>query len=277
MEDVADDVSGFKKGDRVTGMHKMLGPGGTYAERALLEANTTFHVPESMSFEQAVTIPLTATTAASGLFIEGNGLGLPLPSSPASKPLPLVIYGASGSVGTYGIILAKQANIHPLICIAGGGGKSIEHLLDSSKGDTLLDYRKGDAALVEGIKSALKDSELRHALDAAAVGKSSATIAEAMTSGGKIARVLPPEGDVANGVEQIPMGVGVMHGEQRDLATKLYKLFTEGAKAGWLEPRPYQVVKGGLNSVEQALKDLKAGKASAMKYIIKIDETAGLN
>lgn len=258
-------------------MHKMLGPGGTYAEYALLEANTTLHIPESMSFEQAVTIPLTATTAASGLFIGGDkGLGLPLPTSPVKEPLPLVIYGASGSVGTYAVLLAKQANIHPLICIAGGGGKSIEHLLNPASGDTLLDYRKGEAALIEGIKSASGGLEVRYALDAAAIGKSSATIAQAMTGGGKIARVLPPEGEVANDVVQIPMGVGIMHAEEKELASKVFKIFSDGAKAGWLEPKPYQTVKGGLNAVEQALKDLKAGKASAVKYVIKIDETEGL-
>ena len=67
-----------------------------------------------------------------------------------------------------------------------------------------------------------------------------------------------------------------MHGEEKELASKVFKIFSDGAKAGWLEPKPYQTVNGGLNAVEQALKDLKAGKASAVKYVIKIDETNGL-
>ena len=254
-----------------------MGPGGTYGEYALLEANTTFHIPPGISFEEAATIPLTAGTASAGLFEIGGGLGLPLPVQTLHEPLPLAIYGASGNVGAYALMLARKANIHPLICIAGGGGKTIEHLLDRSKGDTLLDYRKGDAAVADGIKSALGGLKLRHGLDTAAKGKSSANIAEAMTEGGKIARVLPAEGDLPNKVEQVQLSVTTLHAEQKDLGTVLYQLFAIGLQEGWLEPRPYEIVRGGLNGVEQGLKDLKAGKASATKYIFRIDETDGID
>jgi NADPH2:quinone reductase len=41
----------FKIGDRVAGMHTMLSPGGTYAEFAVLQGNTTTRIPGGLGFE----------------------------------------------------------------------------------------------------------------------------------------------------------------------------------------------------------------------------------
>lgn len=272
---MGDKVVGFHKGDRVAGFHETGGPGGTYAEYALCPAHLTIHVPKDVSFEEAATIPLACGTAACGLFQKERGLGLPLPMLPATEPMPLVIYGASGSVGTFALELARKANIHPLICVAGGGAKSFEHLLDSSKGDTVIDYRKGDSETAKGIAAALGSQQLKHALDTVAHDNSSANIANAMTSGGTIARVLPQQGDLPNGVQQVQVGVSSVH-SQKEFGFTMYQLFGKGLQQGWLTPRPFEVVRGGLNGVEQALKNLKAGKASAIKYVVRIDETDGL-
>lgn len=41
----------FHIGDRVAGFHKMLSPGGAYAEFAVVPAHTAFIIPENISFE----------------------------------------------------------------------------------------------------------------------------------------------------------------------------------------------------------------------------------
>jgi NADPH:quinone reductase len=109
---VGSNVTEFHPGDRVAAMHKLREPHGSYAEYALAPAHTTFHIPKALSFEDAATVPLAAMTAAVGLFLR---LGLPQPFVPASKPIPLLIYGAASAVGSYAIKLAKHSNIHPLI------------------------------------------------------------------------------------------------------------------------------------------------------------------
>ena len=38
---------------------------------------------------------------------------------------------------------------------------------------------------------------------------------------------------------------------------------------------PFQVVEGGLDGLEEALKNLNDGKASVVKYIFGIEETEG--
>jgi NADPH2:quinone reductase len=37
--------------------------------------------------------------------------------------------------------------------------------------------------------------------------------------------------------------------------------------------RPFQVVEGGLDGLEKALKNSKDGKASGVKYVFEIEET----
>ena len=58
VEAVGAKVKNFRKGDRVAGFHEMDTPRGTYAEYTVCPAHTVFHIPSSMSFEEAATIPL---------------------------------------------------------------------------------------------------------------------------------------------------------------------------------------------------------------------------
>lgn len=51
VEDVGEDVEGFERDDRVAAFHEMLTPGGSYAEYSVAWARTTFHIPDSTSFE----------------------------------------------------------------------------------------------------------------------------------------------------------------------------------------------------------------------------------
>lgn len=76
MEAVGEDVIGFSKGDRVAAFHKMTTSHEAFAEYAIAPYYTTFHIPNSTSFEEAATIPLAAYTSICALFQE---LELPEP------------------------------------------------------------------------------------------------------------------------------------------------------------------------------------------------------
>ena len=52
--------------------------------------------------------------------------------------------------------------------------------------------------------------------------------------------------------------------------------FARGLATGEFKGHPYKVVPGGLGAVPGILEDLKAGKASAVKYVFRIGETEGL-
>ena len=49
-----------------------------------------------------------------------------------------------------------------------------------------------------------------------------------------------------------------------------------GLQEGWFKGHPREVVSGGLGGIQQALENLKDGKASAMKYVFRIADTEGV-
>ncbi|KAH8716777.1 zinc-binding oxidoreductase-like protein ToxD [Phaeosphaeriaceae sp. PMI808] len=264
----------FKPGDRVASFHEMMTPGGSYAEYAVGWSWTTFHIPTTTSFEQAATLPLAAMTAALGLHAR---LGLPDPWTPAKEPTPLVVYGGASAVGAYAIQLACLANIHPIIAVAGRGEKFVETLIDRSKGDAIVDYRKGDDAVVAGIKEALNGAKLHYAFDATAEHNSPQNIVQVLEPRGHITFVLPVnDAGIPDSVQQHMTLVSEAHKGDKDFAYVYFRYFARGLAEGWFRPHPHEVVPGGLDGVETGLRNLKEGKASAVKYVFRIDETSGL-
>ncbi|KAJ6158414.1 hypothetical protein N7485_011240 [Penicillium canescens] len=279
VEAVGEGVQKFRKGDKVAAFHEMMSPHGSYAEYAIAWEHTTFHLTEKTSFEEAATIPLAAMTAALGLY---QKLKLPLPWSPAEKPTPLVVYGGATAVGAFAIKFAKLSNIHPIIAVAGKGVPFVEDLLEPSKGDTVVDYREGDDAVRSKIRAAANGAPVHCAYDAVSEkGKPCA----ALTKPGAITTVLPTESDeAADGIAIRRTMVGSVHmppAEGKALGDKefgaaFFQFIGRGLAQGWFSGHPYEVRKGGLGGLEGALKDLEAGKASAVKYVVRIAETEGV-
>jgi hypothetical protein len=234
-------------------------------------------------------------TAAVGLY---NRLGLPQPWSPASaspqpaEQSPLLIYGAASAVGFYALQLARRSNIHPILCVAGRAADYVEQFIDRSKGDAVIDYRQGDQAVVEGLVAALKGSKqpLRHVLDAVSEGSSITNIAEVFrrTAGEwkedgnagakpKITFVLGGEKTgLPDGVEWSITLVGDVHKDLKDLGYVYFRYIARGLQEGWFRGQRTEVVPGGLGGIQTALENLKAGKASGVKYVFRIADTEGV-
>ncbi|KAH7155953.1 NADPH2:quinone reductase [Dactylonectria macrodidyma] len=283
IEAVGANVSEFNKGDRVAAFHEMGAPHGAFAEYAVAYANTTFPIPENTSFEEAATIPLAAMTAATALFCR---IGVPEPwvlngaGREKAKQSAVLIYGGATAVGSFAIKLLQRANVHPIIAVAGRGGEFVEGLLDKSKGDVVVDYRKGEDALIKGIKAAIpKGKSLYFALDAVSENKTGDTIAKVLDSDGHLTAVLPYTLSNPQNINFTITNVGDVHGltaNYEDFGYAWYRLFNMGLKEGWLKAHPYEVLPGGLKGVEGGLQALQAGKASAVKYVYRIAETERL-
>lgn len=222
-------------------------------------------------------MPLAALTAAVGLY---HHLGVPQPWTPAKEATPLVIYGAASAVGIYTVQLASLANVHPLICVAGNSKAYLESFLDPSKGDVVIDYRDGDDAVVEGIKKAAAAaavggaSEVRFAYDAVSEKGSYVNLSKALGPGTTINVVLPGKDyDVPAGVTIAQCNVGSVHKEAKDLGYVYMRYFAKGLREGWFKAQRQEVVPGGLGGVQTGLENLKAGKASAVKYVFRIEDT----
>ena len=219
-------------------------------------------------------------TAACGLYAK---LRLPEPWLPTTKLTPLVIYGASSAVGYYTIQLALRSNIHPLICVAGRASAHVEKVIDRSKGDTIVDYRDGDEAVVKGLEEALNGRKLEYAFDAVSEQGSYQNIGQVLDrQTGRITFVLPGKKyeDLPEGIEKTITRVGDVHGNPDDLKDFGYVYFryiSKGLAEGWFKAQPQEVLKGGLEGIEMGLTNLKEGKASAIKYIFKIADTPGVS
>jgi NADPH:quinone reductase-like Zn-dependent oxidoreductase len=61
-------------------------------------------IPERMSFEETATLGTGVTTVGQTLYMT---LKLPLPTAPAEKAIPILIYGGSTATGTLAIQYAK--------------------------------------------------------------------------------------------------------------------------------------------------------------------------
>jgi NADPH:quinone reductase len=302
--DTGSDVTEFKKGDRVMGFHVMLAPHGTWAEYSVVPAHTTAHLPATTSFErtfvlfpprtcttvsqldalkpltsgiEGAAIPLAALTAAVGLY---SRLRLPEPWRPArdSEAIPLVIYGAASAVGAYTLQLAIKSNIHPLICVAGNSQDYVKSFIDPSKGDTVVDYRLGNEAVVESIRKALKGAKLLHAFDAVSEKGSYQNLSKILEKGSKMALVLPDidATEIPDYIEASFTGVGCVHEDEKDFGFVYFRYMARGLQQGWFKPHPTRVVPGGLGGVQHAIKELKEGRVNAQKLVLKISDTKGV-
>lgn len=223
---------------------------------------------------------MAALTAVVGLY-SSTKLDLPQPWSPATKPTPLLIYGASSAVGYYVLQLALKSNLHPLICIAGRASAHVDKLLDKSKGDSIVDYRQSNHDIVKGITSTLKGHKLEHAYDAVSEKGSYEVISDVLDkSTGKITLVLPPKTgwdtkfeEIPDSIQQSTTNVGAVHRDLKDLGYVYCRYFTRGLEEGWFNAQPQEVVPGGLGGIQSGLERLKDGTASAVKYVFKISDT----
>ncbi len=90
-------VTGFRVGDEVFGQV----PHGAFAEYLAVPARLVAHKPGNLSFEQAAAVPW-GTTALQGLRDAGRVV--------AGERV--LVYGASGAVGTWAIQIAKSLGAH---------------------------------------------------------------------------------------------------------------------------------------------------------------------
>jgi NADPH2:quinone reductase len=233
---------------------------------------------------EAAAIPLAALTAVVGLYASDR-LNLPQPTAPATRSIPLIVYGGSSAVGTYVIQLAKRSNIHPIIAVAGKAQEHVRSMLDPSRGDAVVDYRDGDDAVVQGIKDALQGRKVEHAYDATAGSNSFVNLSKVVDlENGKITLVLPPlhdltakHAEIPASIEQSQSNVFDVHGSQAELGYVYSKYFTRGLAEGWLQAQKQEECPGGLDGVEAALRTLKNGSSSATKFVFRIADTPGVS
>jgi NADPH:quinone reductase-like Zn-dependent oxidoreductase len=101
VEAIGAEVSGFKAGDEVYGAtNEQLT--GAYAEYALPLARMMAQKPKSLNFIEAASTPIASVTAWQMLFDYAH----------VTAGQTVLIHGAAGNVGAYGVQLAQQTGLH---------------------------------------------------------------------------------------------------------------------------------------------------------------------
>jgi putative PIG3 family NAD(P)H quinone oxidoreductase len=114
IEAVGSSVKDVKPGDRVFG----LVGGGSYAEKAVMDARMAMLIPANWSFLEAAAVPEVFFTAQETLFTLGN----------LQKNETVLIHAAASGVGTAGIQMAREVGAQ--ILVTAGSAEKIQRCID---------------------------------------------------------------------------------------------------------------------------------------------------
>lgn len=146
VEEIGKDVKQFKTGDKVYGTTTGLAFGGNAEYVCVPEKSktgVTVKMPQNISFKNSAVIPVGAMTAHH-ILKKVN----------IQKDSKVLVYGASGSVGTYAVQLAKYFGAE----VTGVCSTNNLELVRSIGADKVIDYSKEDFTKVNEVYDVVFDA-----------------------------------------------------------------------------------------------------------------------
>lgn len=275
--EVGTGVTRLRPGDRVLGhafgveKSQNRAAEGAFQHYVVLMRHMVSLIPDSLSFEQAAVLPLTLSTAATGMFQQDH-LGLAMPGAdPVDRSETVLVWGGSTSVGSNAIQLARNAGYR---VVATASPHNFDYVRSLGAAE-VADRRSADA--VDEIVDRIGDSPLAGTL---AIGNGSLVPAvkiAARTTGSKrvtsaqpgwVTRLRSPRAR-RPGVRVSGIWGGTL--KDNEVGPAIYGDFLPAALAtGAYRAAPDATVVGdGLDRIPDALRQLRGG-VSAKKLVVTV-------
>ncbi|MEU5995200.1 zinc-binding alcohol dehydrogenase family protein [Spirillospora sp. NPDC047418] len=270
-------VTRLRPGDRVLGhafgveKSQNRAAEGAFQHYVVLMQHMVSAIPDSLPFEQAAVLPLTLSTAATGMFQQDH-LGLALPGAdPAERTETVLVWGGSTCVGSNAIQLARNAGYR---VVATASPHNFDYLRSLGAAET-VDRRSRGA--VEEIVDRIGDSPLAGTLAIGTGSLAPAVKIASRTSGSeRVASSRPGTVTRLRGPRARRPGVrvsGIWGGTLKDneVGPAIYTGFLPAALAtGAYRAAPDATVVGhGLDRIPDALRQLRDG-VSAKKLVVTV-------
>ncbi|KIR68814.1 hypothetical protein I312_100089 [Cryptococcus bacillisporus CA1280] len=277
----------LKVGDKVAGtVHGgYFKDEGSYADYAAVDSNMCFVVPEGMKLEEAATFGVAWVTACQTI-IQRQGKAFPPGDTKVSGNPWYIIYGASTSVGLFGIQVAKSLGYKVL-------GVCSPHSFDLAKSygaDATVSYHDQEKAVAEVLK--ITDGGSEYALDTISEDDTfKLTISMMGNKGKQLNCVLAVPDEVKQINPNLKVEWSAMYTlfgadfiltpripdseiwpankEDRAFGEEIFAKTSELIIKFGFKPNPVAVV-GGFGDVVYALNALRNGEVSGRKQVIKI-------
>lgn len=228
----------------------------------------TSKIPDNLSYEKSVTLALSVSTAAAGLYEKEHlGLELPDPSlSPKSTGSTVLIWGGSSSVGCSAIQLAAASGYEVFTT-----SSSHNHDLCKSLGATqVFDYNHDN--IVEELVKAFKGKKIVGAFDTISdptTIKKCAEVLSQLDGSKSISTTLPPPEDLPSGIKA--KGVFAVTIKDNEVGPAVWdKFLPKALAAGKFQAKPDAMVIGhGLEHVQEGMAANKKG-VSGKKVVITL-------
>ena len=277
--DVVESGSGVRRlkvGDRVVGQavgverSRNRPAEGAFQQFVVLSDNLTTPIPDELSFSQAAVLPLALSTAAVGLF-QDDQLALALPrAGAADRNEVVVVWGASTSVGSNAVQLARNAGYAVL---ATASPRNFDYVR-SLGAEAAVDYRSATA--VEDLVREVAGRPVAGIIAIGAHALGPCLKLAAVTGTGRVASSQPTP------LTRLRARLARRHGitlsaiwggtlKDNDIGKTIYADFLPEALAdGRFRAAPEAIVVGeGLEAIPTALKRLGRG-VSARKVVVTV-------
>ncbi|KAL5364821.1 chaperonin 10-like protein [Aspergillus floccosus] len=275
--EVGESVTGLNVGDRVAGftqqqlvgMQSMITTGsvasdirhGGYQKLVPMLPRMIFKIPESVSDEIAATFGCSFFTAATGVF---KSLKFPFPIPKEAPAEKVLVWGAASAVGAFAVQLLKASHMEVIaVCSA----KNFDYVRNLGA-SYVIDYHGGDVA------SQLREKSLRvrKAFDSISSQETCNACLDIVGEGGKVADVQFLEALRRPGIEMEHTNVVDILGEAQIalLSSLINDWIPKALVAGALEGVQSKVYPGGLNGIDQAIRDHRDGKIAGKAVITGI-------